>query len=82
MNELPKNSAAHDRICHTLVLILDQMHRRVLTMRKYELYPEYRDLFEYLGNTEIQRIRIRGGEPIRQDWFVFETVDDAIVFFS
>ena len=31
-------------------------------MRKYELYPEYRDLFEYCGNNEIERVRIKGGQ--------------------
>ena len=51
-------------------------------MRKLEVYPDYRDLFEYYGNKEIERVRIKGGQPIRRDWFVFETVDDAKFFFS
>ncbi len=50
-------------------------------MRKYELYPDYRDLFEYCGNNAIERIRIQGGQMIRRDWFVFESEDDAKVFF-
>lgn len=51
-------------------------------MRKYELYPDYHDLFEYRGNNEIERIRIKGGQPVRRDWLVFETKDDAILFFD
>lgn len=51
-------------------------------MRKYELYPDYHDLFEYRGSNEIERIRIKGGRPVRRDWFVFETEDDAVVYFA
>lgn len=50
-------------------------------MRKYELYQEFRDLYEYHGKNEIERIRIKAGQPIRRDWFVFNTVDDAVIFF-
>ena len=51
-------------------------------MRKYELYPDYYDRFEYRGNNEIERIRIKVGRPIRRDWFVFETEGDAVVYFA
>ena len=51
-------------------------------MRKHELYTEYRDLFEYTGTKEIERVRIRGGQAIRRDWLVFETANDAQIFFS
>ncbi len=51
-------------------------------MRKYELYGEYRDVFEYRGKNEIERIRIKGGQPVRRDWLVFETEVEAGVFFS
>jgi hypothetical protein len=51
-------------------------------MRKHELYPNYRDLFEYYGSKEIERVRIKGGQTIRRDWFVFESEDDAMLFFS
>ena len=50
-------------------------------MRKYEHYSEYRDLFEYYGNNEIERIRIKNGRMIRRDWFVFESENDASAFF-
>ena len=51
-------------------------------MRKYELYQEYHDLYEYYGDNEIERIRIKGGQQIRRDWFVFGSVNDAVIFFS
>jgi len=51
-------------------------------MRKYEFYPEFQDLFEYDGSNEIERIRIKGGRPVRRDWFVFESADDAMMFFT
>lgn len=51
-------------------------------MRKYEMYPEYHDLFEYYGDNEIERFRIKGGQTIRRDCFVFETRYDAEMFFS
>ena len=51
-------------------------------MRKHELYPDYRDLFEYYGSNEIERVRIKAGQPIRRDWFVFDSVDEAMMFFS
>lgn len=51
-------------------------------MRKHEFYPEYRDLFEYFGKNEIARVRIKDGQAIRRDWFVFESEDDARAFFS
>ncbi len=51
-------------------------------MRKYEFYPEFQDLFEYDGSNEIERIRIKGGRPVRRDWFVFESADEAMMFFT
>ena len=51
-------------------------------MRKFELYPEYRDLFEYFGSNEIERTRIRGGHAVRRDWFVFDSSDEAMMFFN
>jgi hypothetical protein len=56
--------------------------RRAITMRKFELYPEYRDLFEYFGSNEIERTRIRGGHAVRRDWFVFDSSDEAMMFFN
>lgn len=51
-------------------------------MRKYELYPDYRDMFEYFGSNEIERVRIKGSHAVRRDWFVFDSADEAMMFFS
>jgi hypothetical protein len=46
-------------------------------MGKYELHPEYHDLFEYYGGNEIERFRFKGGQTIRRDSFAFEIRYDA-----
>jgi hypothetical protein len=51
-------------------------------MRKYEFYPCYRDLFEYSGSNEIERVRIKGGDMVRRDWLVFNSSDEAMMFFN
>ena len=51
-------------------------------MRKNELYPTHQDFFEYYGNTEIARIRTRGGKVVRQDWIIFNTVEEALDYFN
>ncbi len=51
-------------------------------IRKYEFYPEFQDLFEYDGNNEIELVRIKGGRSIRRDWFVFGSMDEALIFFN
>jgi hypothetical protein len=50
-------------------------------VRKYEQYPDYRDMFKYYGNNEIERVRIKGNNAVRRDWFVFDSTDEAMVFF-
>ena len=51
-------------------------------MRTQEIHTEYRDHFEYFGNTEIERIRKKGEKTIRHDWIIFDTVDEAMAFFN
>ena len=51
-------------------------------MRKHELHTNYRDHFEYFGNTEIERIRKQGEKTIRHDWIIFDSVDEAMEFFN
>jgi len=53
-----------------------------IKMRKYELFTDYHDHFEYFGNTEIERIRKQGEKTIRHDWIIFDTVDEAMEFFN
>lgn len=51
-------------------------------MRKHEHYPDFMDLFEYYGTSEIVRIRKRNGRPVRQDWLIFESAEQALVYFN
>lgn len=51
-------------------------------MRKQELYKAYKDFYEYHGNTEIVRTRKTSGKTIRQDWIIFNTVEEAMEYFN
>jgi len=51
-------------------------------MRKHEFYPEFNDTFEYLGQTEIMRIRRKGARTIRRDWIIFESTKEALSHFE
>ena len=49
-------------------------------MRKHEFYMAHHDFFEYYGNTEIVRIRKQNGSVVRQDWLIFDSVDEAMEY--
>jgi len=51
-------------------------------MKKFKSHSSYEDLFEYHGNTEIERIRHRDGTVINRDWIVFDSVDEAMEYFN
>ena len=51
-------------------------------LKKYELYHTYQDVFEYYGNTEIVRIRKQNGTKIREDWLIFDSVEEAMEHFN
>jgi hypothetical protein len=58
------------------------LKRRTSTVRKHECYPDYLDLFEYQGSNEIERVRIKRGETVRRDWYIFNSPDEAMLFFN
>ena len=43
---------------------------------------EQEKTFEYLGQTEIMRIRRKGTQTIRRDWIIFETTHEALAHFE
>jgi len=45
-------------------------------------FPTYQDFFEYYGNTEILRIRNQNGTSARQDWLIFDSVEEAMEYFN
>ena len=51
-------------------------------MIKHECYDTHQEVFEYHGNTEIERIRKQGENVIQRDWIIFDTVEAAIDYFS
>lgn len=51
-------------------------------MRKYELYSDYSDAFEYHGSNEILRIRKQYGTIVRKDWLVFDSPEKAMEHFN
>ena len=51
-------------------------------MRTQEIYTDYQDHFEYLGNTEIERTRMQGERVIEHKWIILDTIDEAMEFFS
>jgi hypothetical protein len=51
-------------------------------MRKYELYSNYSDAFEYYGNNEILRVRKQYGMIVRRDWLVFNSTEEAMEHFN
>lgn len=38
--------------------------------------------FEYHGNTAIERIRRHGGVTIDRNWILFDSVEEAEIFFN
>ena len=51
-------------------------------MRKHECYASYHDFFEYYGNTQIARVRKKNGTTIREDWLIFDSVEEALEYFN
>lgn len=44
--------------------------------------PEYKDFFEYHGNTAIEVTRKKNGRTISHDWLIFDTVEEAEHYFN
>ena len=42
----------------------------------------YHDHFEYVGNTEIERIRKKGETTIEHDRIIFDNFDEALEYFN
>ena len=40
------------------------------------------DNFEYHGHTAVEHIRYRAGRTIWRRWLVFDTVEEALAFYS
>lgn len=52
-----------------------------MEMTRHEVYPDYHERYEYHGNTAIEIIRKQGRTTIKQDWILFDSVEEAQDFF-
>jgi hypothetical protein len=43
---------------------------------------DYHEVFEYHGNTAIERIRYHDSGLIRRDWLLFDSVEEAAETFN
>ena len=50
-------------------------------MTQAEFFSEYQDVYEYHGNTEIERVRKRGEWVLFREWLLFDSVEEAEQFF-
>ena len=50
-------------------------------MTQAEFFPEYQEIFEYHGNTAVERVRKRGDSILLRDWILFDSVEEAEAFF-
>ena len=51
-------------------------------MTKQIFYPDYYDVLEYHGNTEIERTRKQHDVTIERDWMLFDSVEEAEAYFN
>jgi len=51
-------------------------------MKKKTHYADYYDIIEYFGNTEVKRVRKKGGAIVRRDWVIFDSIEEAMMFFN
>ncbi len=54
---------------------------RRYTMTQAEFLADYQEVYEYHGNTAVERVRKRGGSVLLRDWLIFDTVEEAEAFF-
>lgn len=45
-------------------------------------HREYQEVFEYHGNTCIERVRYHDSGSIRREWLLFDTVEEAAEAFN
>jgi len=50
-------------------------------MRQAEFFSDDQEVFEYHGNTAVERVRKRGDSVLMRDWLIFDSVEEAETFF-
>lgn len=51
-------------------------------MTKHVFRHHHYEVFEYHGNTTIERITKSGGKTVSRKWLLFDTVEEAQDFFN
>lgn len=51
-------------------------------MKRRNESSRFRDLYEYHGNTEVERVRKRDNRVVSRDWVIFDTVEEAMEYFN
>jgi hypothetical protein len=52
-----------------------------MEMTRHEVYPDYHESYEYHGSTAVEITRKQGRTTIKQDWILFDSVEEALDFF-
>jgi hypothetical protein len=53
-----------------------------MNMTKHVYHENYHDCFEYHGNTTIAFIRKHFGQTVKQDWILFDSIEEATDYFD
>ena len=51
-------------------------------MRAINRYPDFKDCYEYHGNTVIEHIRKKGSVMVYRDWLIFDSVEEASDYYN
>lgn len=51
-------------------------------MTKQIVNPDFKEWYEYHGNTTIERTRRRADNTIFRDWIIFDSVEEAADYFN
>ena len=51
-------------------------------MKKKRHHADIHSIIEYFGNTEVKITRKKGNDIVRWDWFIFDSVDEAMAYFN
>lgn len=51
-------------------------------MKKHTDKYRSRDLYEYHGNTEVERVKKSGNRVVSREWVLFDTVEEAMDYFN
>ena len=51
-------------------------------MTRHIRHQNYQEVYEYHGNTTIVLTRKKAGTTVRQDWILFDSVEEAAEYFN